>query len=267
MAIYKQEKSGNWYIDFIDPNGKRVRQSAGTENKQQAQELHDRLKVETWRVKNVGDKPKHSWQEAVVRYLGDKSELKSIRTTKEVFRYLDQHLSNALLNDIDREMIERIKQHKKESGASNGTVNRTLGVLRAVLNMAKNDWEWIDITPKVKAYPTPDGVIRWLTYEEANRLLTELPPHLSALVRFSLATGLRESNVLKLEWSQVDLQRRCAWIHAENTKSGKAISIPLNADAMAVLRSQFGKHSDRVFTYCTKPIESRANNIPRGQRR
>ena len=75
-----------------------------------------------------------------------------------------------------------------------------------------------------------------------------------AMARFSLATGLRESNVTQLEWSEVDLQRRCAWIHADQAKAGKSIAVPLNDDAMAVLRSQISKHETNVFTYKNKPV-------------
>jgi integrase len=68
-------------------------------------------------------------------------------------------------------------------------------------------------------------------------------------------TGLRESNVLELEWSQIDLQRRVAWIHPDQAKAGKAIGVPLNDDAIAVIKLQIGKHSARIFTYKGVPIK------------
>ena len=56
------------------------------------------------------------------------------------------------------------------------------------------------------------------------------------MARFALATGLRERNVTGLEWSQVDLERRVAWIHPDQAKARKAIGISLNRDAVLVLR-------------------------------
>jgi integrase len=79
------------------------------------------------------------------------------------------------------------------------------------------------------------------------------------MVRFTLATGLRESNVTGLEWSQVDLQRRCAWVNPEQAKAKKAIAIPLNDEALSVIHSQIGKHTVFVFTYLGEPV-TRANN-------
>ena len=259
MAIYKQKNSGFYYIDFIDANGKRIRQSAGTKNKQQAQELHDKIKAQSWRVKNVGDKPRYSWQQAVIRWLTEMSHKKSLKTDKEILCYLNQHLCNKMLNDIDRETIEEIKRHKQSTGASNGTVNRMLALIRAILNTSKNEWEWLDFVPIIKMLPMKNNKIRWLTKQEAAKLFEELPLHIEAMARFAIATGLRESNVVDLEWSECDLQRRCLWIDAENSKGKKAIAVPLNDDAISVLRSQIGKHETRVFTYKGKPV-TRANN-------
>jgi integrase len=102
--------------------------------------------------------------------------------------------------------------------------------------------------------PEPKRRIRWLTTGQAERLLEHLPEHLKAVARFSLATGLRKRNVVELEWSQVDLQRRIAWVHPDQAKARKAIAVPLNAEAIVVLRDQAGKHVCRVFTYSGLPV-------------
>lgn len=73
--------------------------------------------------------------------------------------------------------------------------------------------------------------------------------HQRDIVSFALATGLRQSNVIELEWSQVDLQRGVAWIHADQAKGRKAIHVPLNSIAIGVLQRQVGKHPFRVFTF------------------
>ena len=255
MAIYKQKNSNIWYIDFIDANGKRVRQSAGTENKQQAQELHDRLKHEAWRVKNVGDKPRYSWQQAVVRYLGEQEDSKTLENTKGVLRYLNEHIESKMLDEITKKVVDEIRLHKKSTGVKNSTVNRTMTVLRAVLNAA-HEWEWLESVPKVKMFSDDSARVRFLTVEEATRLLSQLKGELLVMAKFTLATGLRASNVIGLCWSNVDLQNRRAWIDAHNSKSGKAITVPLNDEAMRVLRDQVGKHQSKVFDYSQRQLST-----------
>ena len=55
------------------------------------------------------------------------------------------------------------------------------------------------------------------------------------------------------------MQRRCAWIHADQAKSKKGIAVPLNSDAITVILEQVGKHNTHVFTYKGNPV-TRANN-------
>ena len=86
MSIYK--KGNIWHVYFVGINGERVRKSTGTTDKEKAQELHDKLKSEQWATKKLGEKPKYTWQEAVVRWLTENSHKKSLRTDKEILRYL-----------------------------------------------------------------------------------------------------------------------------------------------------------------------------------
>jgi integrase len=83
----------------------------------------------------------------------------------------------------------------------------------------------------------------------------ELPQHQRDVVLFALATGLRQSNVLQLEWSQINLEQRHAWIHAWQSKNRRPISIPLNEAAYSPDSAE-GKHESRVFTFRGKPLES-----------
>ena len=50
------------------------------------------------------------------------------------------------------------------------------------------------------------------------------------------------------------MNRRTAWVHADEAKGGEAIGVPLNDDAVAVLRAELGKHPLRVFTFKGKPL-------------
>jgi len=253
MSLYKRKTV--WWIRFTTPDGRRVRRSTGTGDRTQAQEYHDRLKAELWRTARLGVKPKRSWREAVVRWLSETSHKATHETDKYHLCWLDGYLGDLMLDDITRDVIDRIKQAKKDQGASNATVNRMLSVLRAILRRAELDWEWLNHAPKVRLLPEPRRRVRWLHREEAERLIAELPRHLKAMARFTLATGLRQGNVKGLRWSQVDLDRRVAWIHADQAKARKAIAVPLNAEAMAVLRSQSGKNPNYVFTYGGRPVK------------
>ena len=63
MAIRK--RGAVWWVDFTIPSGERVRRSAETDNKIEAQEYHDRLKAEAWRQDKLEEAPRRTWNEAV----------------------------------------------------------------------------------------------------------------------------------------------------------------------------------------------------------
>jgi integrase len=252
MSIVKR---GNiyWAI-FTTPQGQRIRKSTGTADKRLAQELHDKLKTEVWRVANLGEKPKYQWQDAVKRWLQEKGDKRSIRDDKRFLCWLDEHLYNVQLIDINRHFVENLIQLRLKEGITNATANRTFSLLRAILNRAKNEWEWLDKVPKVRMLSESPGRDRTLSQQELKRLLAELPAHLRSMCIFALATGLRLSNITGLQWQRVNLEKEIVWIVADDAKAGKPIGVPLNNDALSVLKEQLGKHVNFVFTFRGKPI-------------
>ncbi len=255
MAIYERGKTKTWWVNVTDPDGRRIQKPTGTTNKKEAQEYHDRLKSELWRVRHFDAKIERTWPEAVVRWSQEQGHRKSPRDDLKYLRWLDPYLQAKTLGQIDRKLIDYLKAEKLKTGVSNATVNHVLGFLRSVLNRARDDWEWIETRPTIKLLPVSKKRVRWITHEEAERLFKELSDHVEAMARFTLATGLRMSNVTGLQWEQIDMQRRCAWIHGDQAKAGKDIAVPLNNDALVVIRQQIGKHPTNVFTYKGNPIQ------------
>lgn len=178
MSLYKRNNSPNWYYRLTPPGGGPVVQgSTGTSNKAHAQELYDRLKVELWNQAKLGHKPRYLWNDAVVRYVGDREGLSSLETSKTHLRWLDPHLSGVALADIDRDRVDAIAHAKrceprvvrtrngpKPIGGTigEGTVRRVIGVLMAVLHAAV-EWEWLDRAPVLKRRKTTPKRVRWIT--------------------------------------------------------------------------------------------------------
>lgn len=199
-------------------------------------------------------KPRHTWEEAVVRWLLETKHKATHEADKRMLRWLDPYLGGRTLDEIDRTLVDRIK-FEREKVASGATANRYLALIRAILRRASHDWEWLDKVPRVKLFKEPEGRVRALTHEEFARLIRELPEHLADMAVFSVVTGLRQANVKHLSWTQVDLERHHAWIPASQHKNRKAHAVPLNETALTVLRKQLGKYPTRVFTFRGQPIE------------
>lgn len=241
-------KRGNtWWMDFIAPGGQRVRRSAGTTDKAAAQELHDRLKAQGWRQQRLGDAPVRTWDDAGVRWLEEKSHKTTLHDDMQRLEWLQAYLRGIPLPEIGGERVRKILEIKRRE-TTPSTANRYLALIRAILRRAKK-WGWLESYPDFEPYPVKTGRLRWLTQDEAARLLAELPQHLADMAEFSLLTGLRQANVTELECSQVDMQRKCCWIHPDQAKARKPIAVSLAPQAIIILRRQLGQHQTRVFTY------------------
>src|SRR6202451_3942716 len=128
-----RKRGSVWWIDVATPSGERVRRSTETGNKAQAQELHDKLKSEVWRLQKLGCRRRRLWQDAAVRWLLEQAHKASLEDDKQKLRCLDRFLANRELESINRALIDAIAEAKQAGGCSNGTVNRTPALVRAVL--------------------------------------------------------------------------------------------------------------------------------------
>jgi hypothetical protein len=112
MSLTKRGKY--WWINFVAPNGDRIRESTGTEDRTLAQEYHDRQKVEYWKISRLGLKPKYLWNEAVVRWLKEQSHKATLSTDIIHLRWMDKFLKGKALDAINRDLIDRITDAKRD---------------------------------------------------------------------------------------------------------------------------------------------------------
>jgi integrase len=95
----------------------------------------------------------------------------------------------------------------------------------------------------------PSGRNRRLEWEEASTLLTSANQSqniwLSPLIQIAIETAMRRGELLSIEWSDVDLDRRT--IHLENTKNGSPRTVPLSLRAKEILAALPRDISGRVF--------------------
>lgn len=254
MSLYKRKNSSYWWLK-VSIGGRTIQRSTGSSDKIKAQEYHDTLKAQLWQQERLGVKPSHSWREAVVRWLIETSDKATHLEDKRKLAWMHQYLGDYVLNDINQDVIDKIRSVKLKE-VSKATTNRYLALIRSILIRARDEWEWIDKAPKIRLFKESNSRERSLTFDQVKCLMGELPAHQRETAMFALATGLRQRNVLELEWSQVNLELRHAWIHAGQSKNRRPIAVPLNDTAIQVLQRQAGKHETRVFTYLGRPLKA-----------
>ncbi|MGQ5525491.1 tyrosine-type recombinase/integrase [Chitinimonas sp. PSY-7] len=205
------------------------------------------------RVSRLDERPVRTFDEAALRWLKEQAHKSSIKGDESKNRRLRPFFTQVKLHKITSDLCKDAI-FKAAPSAGKATHNRYLALLRALLRKAEQEWGWIEKAPHLKLFHEATCRIRWITQEEAQKLISYLPKHLVPVVQIALSTGLRRSNAYGLRWSQINLERKTAWIHPDQAKARRAIGVPLNNVAMDAILSQQGKDREFVFTFRGKPL-------------
>jgi integrase len=254
MPIYRRGKTW-WYA--ITLKGKTHRGSCRTENEQDAQELHDRLKAEIWRGRVIGDKVRRTVAEAIDRYLQEHEHKRSYADDQRIGLWWISKLSGQdikFLDQVKPDVVRDIRDAEVGRVTNRGTikpatVNRKVAFLRSVVNAAAKEWEWLESAPKFRLLTGEVERRRFLEPHEVLRLVKALPNPYSAMALFAVSTGLRRGNVLNLRWDQINLSKRVINFPGRLMKNGLPFTLALNDTAVEVLRTRAGKHKELVFCH------------------
>ena len=230
-------------------NGKQVRRykAEWTQDDAEAELAKALLQIEPAKPKGAGI----TLAQAADRYLATKARKRTVEADRRQLNLLkaefgaEMPLAEITASRISEYKTKRLAAVRKigegetrvERRLSAAAVNRPLALLRHLLRLAHEEWGELDAVPKIRTEKEPQGRLRWLTEDEARRLLATCRKSRNAaladLVEFCLFTGLRQGEALGLTWDRVDRSRGV--IRLELTKSGRRREVPLGLNADAVL--------------------------------
>lgn len=255
-------RGDTWWYEFRI-KGRRYRGSCLTKDEQQAKEFHDLTKAKVWRSRALKEPERHTVDEAVERFTKLTENKRSYNDDKRYAAWWTQELRSLgvkMLDEVTPDIVEQVIKRDLSRVTRRGkpptaaTVNRKIAFLRAVVNMAAREWLWLQSAPKFRLL---DGEVerhRFLKPDEVIRLVRALPAPYGDMALFAVSTGLRQSNVFRLKWSNVDLALRKITFPLEVMKNGQPFSCPMTDTAAAVLRSWVGRHDEYVFVTENGPV-------------
>src|SRR5271167_3271050 len=143
-----------------------------------------------------------------------------------------------------REFISK----RQADGASNGTVNRELALLRRMFNLAVEDGALRTVPhfPMLKEAPPRKG---FFEYAEFQRLRQELPEYLRPVATMGYYTGMRRGEILKIRWDSVDLEGGEIRLSAGETKNEEPRTIPLLNELREMLKIEREKNPGAEFVF------------------
>jgi len=180
-------------------------------------------------------------------------------TTDFNLRVIRRYLGTRLLTDIGPREIETMIAARLEDGIAKSTINRQSATLSKFFSWAMERDYHPGPNPmcRVKKFRESPGRARYLTADEAARLIAAAAHHLKPILIAALHTGGRLQEVLTLLWGDVDLERGIVMFRRETTKSRKERQVPLTQELAATLRRlRPGAPDERIFDYNGQEITS-----------
>lgn len=249
MSIAKRKGSPHYWYDFT-VGGMRVRGSTETNDAGAARTIEAALRKEAALGAHLKRKPRITLDHAYARYWKEHGQfLRAQEVTRINARQALVYFGKGLyLDELDDARISAFVAHlratpigqKKKRPITPGAINRKLDDLAALIGRAG---KWGVELPAVKVSShklrAAEARTRWITPEEADRLICHAPEHSRAIIRTALLTGLRLGNILGLTWSQVNLPARTIRVRVKSKlPGGKKLEVPISDKLAALLRWQ-----------------------------
>ncbi|CAN7257170.1 tyrosine-type recombinase/integrase [Variovorax sp. LjRoot84] len=193
--------------------------------------------------------------------------VRSLETISYHVTILLPYIGTMPLSEVCNETMEGFKDDRADDGVKNSTINRSLEVVRTVMNRAARVWRsdgkpWLASSPLIemldekeqRRQPYP---INW---QQQAVLMMLLPSHLREMFLFAVNTGARDDNICRLRWSWErripELKRSVFVIPAEEFKGKRPHVLILNDVAWKIVEACRGRHEEFVFVYRRERVKN-----------
>lgn len=234
-------RRGKVWWGRIQVGGKELRRSLRTASKSEARERFKDWKDELDRARYYGH-ARLTWQDAVVRYCQEvmPGAIKPSTAARYLvsFRQVRDQLDGKFMDAITRKDIAKLIGARKPL-ATNRTIRNDLTAISRVFASAIG-WGACEHNPAleydrslVRARTLP---IVLPSAEEVQAAI-DTRSTFSRLIAFASQTGMRQQEILTLQWRQVELNRGVVTLSKTKTDSARAVPLsgPLLAKALGTL--------------------------------
>jgi integrase len=224
LKCVRRPKSPYWIIRGTI-RGIRIEESTGVNDRRRAEEIRAKREAELIAQSVYGRRAVATFAEAALSYLEQDG-------SKRFMEPIVRHFGTTALAVIDQDALDRAAV-KLYPNVATSTRNRQFYTpASAVLHhAARRGW---CPRPFIQRPGAGTNRMRWISVEEADKLIASSAAHLRPLLIFLLYTGARVGEALWLDWCDVDLDRAHATF--PKTKNGEARGVPLHPRVIAALK-------------------------------
>lgn len=243
--IYRRGKT--WWARFT-VDGEERRESLHTVHVTTARERVAKL-IEDAKADQYWGGAAMTWQAAMMRYQAEvmpaavkpNTRKRYEVSLRQVSPYLKDRPMHAITARTLSDMIA--ERRKKKAKPTNATIRRDLTAISRVFAAAKT-WDACDHNPardydRQMLRERRDPITLPTNREVVKAFKAAPTPLFRNIMRFAAFTGMRQAEVLNLNWRQVDIARGA--VRLDRTKTDAARVVPLRTPAMTILTKMDGR--------------------------
>ncbi len=234
-----------WWIKYYQ-GGRAVRESTGTTKETVARRVLRTREGDVERGIPVNPRMgRVTFEEAATDLLNDystngKKSLEHVR--RRIAIGLKPTFRGKRLISITTAEIRAYVADRQHAGAANATINRELAALKRMFTLAVQAGK-LHAKPHIPMLRENNVRRGFFEADQFEAVCQHLPDALRPVVRFAYLTGWRlTSEILPLEWRQVDWQGRVVCLDPGTTKNRDGRSFPFTAALERLLTAQFAEH-------------------------
>ena len=233
---YKRGDSPFYWISWTDASGKQLRKSAGTADKAEATALEQKYRAESYAARKKSGGVSAAFDAVLIEYLTREGRL--VPRNLSMARHLMAAFKGRSLLDIKPHDVQAYIEDRQDDEAAAATINRELVILSAAINEYNRRFGASVPNPAAgMKMREPEGRVRWITREDADRLIACAAPHVADFITLGLFTGMRRREMIELTWDRVDFARALILLEAQHTKTKRRRTIPIHNKVEVALRN------------------------------
>jgi site-specific recombinase XerD len=261
MYLSKRQ-NGFWYIFYTQQNGKKTCVSTGSKIKSEGIRFLSNFQSEL-KIKQQNKVIPITLQEYEIQFLKYSESVHSDNTSKVfkvTFNFLKEYFGSIQLSDLNHQKLDSYFQDRIKKKGSIYPARKDLINLSSAFNHAIKMGYLIENPCKgFKRFKIPEKMPVFFSEIDFLVLVRNIENQdMKDIVNFAVNTGLRQMEILTLEWNQINFIEKSLILDNRNylTKSKKVRTIPLNITALQILTGrEINKKSKFIFTMDGEPIK------------
>jgi integrase len=250
-----KHKNGYYYVYFNDIYTKR-RRSITTKSKLKTDAIKFLSRFETDVRQRIESRVEIiQLREFVNKYLlfsASRHTYKTSKSYKTTFNMLEEHFGNVQLTDLSPIKMKNFIQYRIKSGSLYAARKDLINLSSAFKKAVEDNYLLINPCNDIRRIKLPEKQPNFFSKEDFKKLLETIDDKpFKFLVEIAINTGLRQMELITLQWDQVDFKDRLITLNNRNhiTKGKKLRSIPLNLKALQILSElELSRTNELVFT-------------------